>query len=136
MGTVFNVVHDGLRTDVAVSEGAVRWQRAGARVDLTAGMALSQRGAERPAVTRTALATVGGWRAGQLSYSGARYDAVAADLARNLGARVAIDDTAAARRFSGVIAIDADAPATMSRAGALLDLRVRRAGNDWVLAAE
>lgn len=136
MGTVFNVVHDGGRTDVAVSEGAVRWHRGGARVDLTAGMALSQRGTERPAVVRTELTAVGGWRAGRLSYSGARYDEVATDLSRNLGAPVSIGADAAARRFSGVIVIDRDAAVTMERVGALLELNARRTGDGWSLAGE
>lgn len=136
MGTVFNVVHDVTRTEVAVSEGAVRWQRDGERVDLNPGMALSQRGEGRPLVTRTAIGDIGGWRDGRLSYSNARYDEIAADLSRNLGARVGIDGAAAARRFSGVILIDRDPSVTMSRAGALLDVRTRRADNGWVLAVE
>lgn len=136
MGTVFNVVHDGGRTDVAVSEGAVRWQRGADRVDLDAGMALSQRGTERPAVVRTELNAVGGWRAGRLSYSGARYDEVAADLSRNLGTPVSIGGDAAARRFSGVIVIDRDAAVTMERVGALLELNARRTGDGWSLAGE
>ena len=136
LGTVFNVVHDGGRTDVAVAEGAVRWQRASAQVDLTAGMALSQRGEDAPVVTREAVAEIGGWRQGRLSYSSARYDAVAADLARNLGAAVAVDDTAAARRFSGVIVVDRDAGVTMERVGALLEVDARRRGDGWILAVE
>lgn len=136
LGTVFNVVHDAGRTDVAVAEGAVRWQRASAQVDLTAGMALSQRGDDAPVVTREAVAEIGGWRQGRLSYSSARYDAVAADLARNLGTAVAIDDAAAGRRFSGVIVVDRDAGVTMERVGALLEVDARRRGDGWILAVE
>lgn len=136
LGTVFNVLHDGARTEVAVSEGEVEWRRADARVNLTPGMALSQRGSENPVVSRPAVATIGGWREGRLSYSAARYDAVAADLARNLGTRVAIDDAAAARTFSGVIVIDRDPDVTLRRAGALLELHARRDGGGWLLAVE
>lgn len=134
LGTVFNVIHDGDRTDVAVAEGAVRWERDNGRVDLAAGMALSQRGRADPVVTREAPATIGGWREGRLSYSGARYDAVAADLGRNLGTDVSVDDSAAARRFSGVIVIDRDPQITMERVGALLDVDARRSGRGWRLA--
>lgn len=134
LGTVFNVIHDGDRTDVAVAEGAVRWERADHRVDLAAGMALSQRGSAQPVVVRETPATIGGWRDGRLSYSGARYDAVAADLARNLGTSVSIDQSAAARRFSGVIVIDRDPAVTMERVGALLDVNARRSGGGWILA--
>lgn len=136
LGTVFNVLHEGDRTEVAVSEGEVEWRRANARVNLTPGMALSQRGTEDPVVTRPAVETIGGWREGRLSYSAARYDAVAADLSRNLGARVTLDGTAAARRFSGVIVIDRDPAVTVRRAGALLELSPRRQGDGWLLAAE
>lgn len=134
LGTVFNVIHDGDRTDIAVAEGAVRWERDANRVDLAAGMALSQRGSAEPVVAREAPATIGGWRNGRLSYSGARYDAVAADLSRNLGTNVSIDDTAAARRFSGVIVIDRDPAVTMERVGALLDVNARRSDGGWILA--
>lgn len=136
LGTVFNVLHDGGRTEVAVSEGEVEWRRANARVNLTPGMALSQRGSESPVVTRPAVETIGGWREGRLSYSAARYDAVAADLSRNLGARVTIDTAAAARTFSGVIVIDRDPDVTLRRAGALLELNARRDGEGWLLAVE
>ena len=136
LGTIFNVVHDGDRTEVAVAEGEVQWRRADASVNLTAGMALSQHGTDAPVVTRPAVATIGGWREGRLSYSAARYDAVAADLARNLGARVAIDNAAAARTFSGVIVIDRDPDVTLRRAGALLDLGTRREGDGWLLTVE
>ncbi|MDQ8754626.1 FecR domain-containing protein [Sphingosinicella sp. LHD-64] len=134
LGTVFNVIHDGERTDVAVAEGAVRWQRGDSRVDLAAGMALSQRGGARPIVTRETPANIGGWREGRLSYSGARYDMVAADLSRNLGTRVSIDDRAAARQFSGVIVIDRNPAVTMQRVGALLEVRPQRAGDGWNLS--
>lgn len=136
LGTVFNVVHDGARIDVAVAEGAVRWRRGGEQVDLNPGMALSQREGEAALVTRGAAADVGGWRQGRLSYSGARYDAVAADLSRNLGTPVAIAPAAAPRRFSGTIVIDRDDAATMERVGALLDVNARRSGDGWTLAGE
>ncbi|MBX3560893.1 MAG: FecR domain-containing protein [Sphingomonas sp.] len=136
LGTVFNVLHDGDRTEVAVSEGEVEWRRANARMNLTPGMALSQRGTEDPVVTRPAIASIGGWREGRLSYSAARYDAVVADLSRNLGARVALDGAVAARRFSGVIVIDRDPGVTLDRAGALLELDARREGDGWRLTVE
>lgn len=136
LGTVFNVVHDGVRIDVAVAEGAVRWRRGGEQVDLNPGMALSQREGEAALVTRGAAADVGGWRQGRLSYSGARYDAVAADLSRNLGKPVTIAPAAAPRRFSGTILIDRDAATTMERVGALLDVSARRSGDGWTLAGE
>ncbi len=136
LGTIFNVIQDGDRTEVAVSEGEVEWRRANARVNLTPGMALSQRGTEDPVVTRPAIESIGGWREGRLSYSAARYDAVAADLSRNLGARVSLDDAAAARRFSGVIVIDRDPGVTLDRAGALLELGARREGDGWRLTVE
>ncbi len=138
LGTVFNVIHDGDRTEVAVSEGEVQWRRGGTSVNLNPGMALSQRGTENPVVSRPAVETIGGWRDGRLSYSAARYDAVAADLSRNLGAPVAIDNAVAARTFSGVIVIDRDPDRdeTLRRASALLDLGVRRDGDGWRLTAE
>ena len=66
----------------------------------------------------------------------ARYDEVAADLSRNLGAPVTIGGDAAARRFSGVIVIDRDPAVTMERVGALLELNARRTGGGWSLAGE
>lgn len=133
VGTVFNVVQRGGALDVAVAEGAVDYRGGGAAIRLAAGDMLS-RASARAAPVRRAVdpGVVGGWRTGLLQFTDAPLRIVAADLARNLGRPVAIDDDAlAARRFSGTIILDGGPEAVMARVAPLLDARMERDGEGW-----
>ena len=86
-------------------------------------------------VGRAEAGEIGGWREGRLTYSSAPIARVAADLSRSLGVTVEAAPEVAARPFSGLIVVDADAERLMPRVAALLGVEARRAGIGWRLTA-
>ncbi|MDB5738191.1 MAG: iron dicitrate transport regulator FecR [Sphingomonas bacterium] len=134
VGTAFDVAVDTDTTRVAVREGEVALGADNA-VRLKAGQgARIDRGGT---IVRGAIndpASAGGWRQGRLVYRDALLADVAADLGRSLGAPVSFDPGIAARRFTGVIAIDADHDLTIRRLAASAGLAVSREGTGWHLA--
>lgn len=134
-GTVFNVAVTEAELNVAVADGSVLFDPEGARLPLAAGRTLRlDKTAKRIELGRMARQDVAGWRNGRLVYSDARIFTIAADLSRAVGRRVTVGPSLAARRFTGVIILDADEGATMRRAAALLDVQPRRNGEEWILA--
>ncbi len=134
LGTVFDVVHEGDSVAVEVAEGAVSFEAGAEQVNLSAGMTAR---AARGEVTagRLEAETIGGWRRGLLSYSSASLGDIALDLSRNTGITVRASPDVAERRFSGVIMLDADRPKLMRRVSALLEVDVRRSGEELLLVA-
>ena len=133
MGTVFNVLAERERLEVAVSEGAVLFNPAREAATLTPGMALRRIAGQPARVERVGADAVGGWRQGRLVYSAASVGEVAADLTRNLGVRVAADRSVASLPFSGVIGLDGSREQVLARSAALLGLSLKRAGDGWLL---
>lgn len=133
MGTVFNVLAERERLEVAVSEGAVLFNPAREAAALTPGMALRQTAGKPARIERVGADAVGGWREGRLVYSAASVGEVAADLTRNLGVRVAADRSVASLPFSGVIGLDGNREQVLARSAALLGLSLKRAGDGWLL---
>jgi transmembrane sensor len=136
LGTVFNVVHgkDGA-IEVEVAEGAVRFAEGGERADLGAGMTLRKEAGRRPVIGRQSAEAITGWREGRLSYANATVAEVAEDLARNMGVTVTADAAVSERRFTGIILLDRDPETLFQRVSALLEVGVRRTGDDWTLTA-
>ena len=134
-GTTFEVTTGGGALDLAVSEGMVVVDPGSAGINVPAGqrfvLAKGQRTGRLSAVRRS---DVGTWRSGQLFYDGAPLSRVAADLQRNLGVPVSVNDSAAARPFRGVVRLDGGVEPTMARLGILLGANVRRSGKGWVIA--
>lgn len=135
VGTKFAVVRDGEMTEVAVSEGAVLYNPDREAVRIDPGRRLSDQGGDRLLLAQVDPATVGGWRMGRLSYSGASLTRVAADLRRNLGVPVRVDPALSARRFTGLVQLDGDQELLFGRLSALLGVRAVRTGNGWTLTA-
>ena len=133
MGTVFNVLAERERLEVAVSEGAVLFNPAREAATITSGMALRRIAGQPARVERVGADAVGGWRQGRLVYSAASVGEVAADLTRNLGVRVAADQSVARLPFSGVIGLDGSREQVLARSAALLGLSLKRAGDGWLL---
>ena len=133
MGTVFNVLADKDRLEVAVSEGAVLFNPEREATNLTPGLALRRTGGQPARVERIGAEAVGGWRQGRLVYSSGSVGEVAADLARNLGVRVAADRGVAGLPFSGVIGLEGSREEVLQRSAAVLGLRLKRAGDGWLL---
>lgn len=134
VGTTFNVVGDKGALSVKVAEGAVVYRGGGAEMRLDAGEMLTRAtpGAA-PRKQTVDPATVGSWRTGYLQFSETPLDELAADLSRNLGVPVAIDDRLATRRFSGTVMADGGPDAVMARVGPLLDVQLERRGDGWMM---
>jgi len=134
-GTTFEVTAGGGALDLAVSEGMVVVDPGSAGINVPAGqrfvLAKGQRTGRLSAVRPS---DVGTWRSGQLFYDGAPLSRVAADLQRNLGVPVSVNNAAAARPFRGVVRLDGGVEPTMARLGILLGANVRRSGKGWVIA--
>jgi transmembrane sensor len=131
-GTVFDVRLAGETLDVAVAEGAVIVNPKGEAIRLDPGeRAVRQDGRFRLADVDSAA--VGEWRKGRISFEAASLAEIAAELTRATGTRFASADTAT--RLSGSIALDA-VRADPQALEPLLGVRVTRAGDGWMIAAQ
>lgn len=136
VGTRFDIVRDARETRIAVSEGAVDWQRDGNSVRLNAGRSLRVAdGSSQVELADVAPDTVGGWAQGQLSFDGVTLAEAAADLARTLGTPVAVDPALARRPVRATVRLDGGAERIMPRFAALTGVRAIRDGAGWRLAA-
>jgi transmembrane sensor len=133
LGTVFNVAHAGGEVEVGVAEGLVSYRQAGRPIELQPGMTLNVGNNRSAQITRGNAAEIAGWRTGRLSYRSASMRRVAADLSRNLGVQVEVDQQVANRPFTGVINLD-DAAETIQRAASLMGVGATRRGDGgWIL---
>lgn len=133
MGTAFNVIQRGDGLNVAVSEGIVLYNPARDKLRLDAGRALSVKGAGKPLVSDVDVAGVGGWRSGQLFYSGAALADVAADLSRTTGLKVEVAPAVAAKPFHGALLVGNNKAQAVNDLAALAGIRAERSGDGWTL---
>lgn len=131
-GTLFNVLHEGDRTEVAVAEGAVLYNPDADAVNLTPGMALRKQGGD-VVVSPVQADTVGDWRRGRLTYRAAPVWQIARDLSRNVGVPVTAAPEVARMRFSGVIVLTDDEEQLFRRVAGLIGVAARRSGEGWLL---
>lgn len=133
LGTVFNVVREPHETRVAVAEGLVAYNPKAENVRLSPGQTLVDAdGLVR--VARAEVADIGGWQVGRLVYDGAPLSAVAADLARATGTRVAVAPAIAAQPFTGVIALPKRRAGFVAELGPLLDVEVQPGEQGFTLS--
>jgi transmembrane sensor len=135
LGTIFNVVREEGRLEVAVSEGAVVYNPDREAANISAGMALRKEAGAQTWLGRVETRGVGSWREGRLVYTGAPVSRIAADLERNLGLPVAVEPQAASLAFSGVIMLEGERTTVLKRAAALLGVRLSPDGEGWILEA-
>lgn len=136
-GTVFNVVRGGGWIRVGVAEGEIVANPGREAVSLPAGRSLRfAEGSGRFALERTDPTNVTGWRQGRLAYRDAPASMVAADLARNLGVDVAVEDELTSRRFTGVIQLTGEPSTIISTSAGLMEGRAVRDGDGWRLLAD
>lgn len=134
-GTVFNVVADQGRLDVAVAEGAVIYRPDQDAVRLNPGDGLSRASADAaPVLRKTNPEGVGTWQDGQLHYDGASLDQVARDLARNIGQPVGLRGGSSSARFSGTLALNGTPDEVFARIGPLLGVRFTASGEGWIMS--
>lgn len=137
LGTRFDVVRNARGSEVAVAEGAVLYDPAGAAVRLGAGRVLRKTdGRATVEVSQVDPAGVGGWRSGRLVYRGAPLWRVADDLSRTTGESVGVAPEVADRPFTGAIMVTGAATASLAeRLAPVLDVAVARQGNGLYLKA-
>lgn len=134
VGTAFDVVRRDRTVDVAVREGAVRYDPGGAAMLVPAGRSL--RITQGTVVAGSAdTATIGAWRHGRLVFRDETLDRVAEDLSRTTGVHVSVGPTAARRRFTGVVMIEADRALMLRRLAAVTGTRATRVGAGWRLSS-
>jgi|CXWL01.1.fsa_nt_gi transmembrane sensor len=136
VGTLFNVRKDAQGLEVAVGEGAVRYNPDDEAVLIAAGSQLIlPANAAKPVVSATEPESVGSWRTGRLSYRDASIARIALDLSRAFGAPVSVDPKLSSRRFSGTIQIDRVQAVTMRKVQDLLGVKATPSRNGWRLTA-
>lgn len=131
LGTVFDVKVAAGRTLVAVAEGAVMVDPDGAALRLDPGQSAAMASGrwERRSVDPS---DVGSWREGRLAFDDAPLSEVADDMSRQLGRRITVAPSLAARTFRGTL----DLRSLKSRPkllGTLLNVRVRQDAEGWTL---
>ncbi len=134
LGTRFNVVRAGDAIELAVAQGAVRFDEGDESARVEAGRILHSK-AGRYAVSPTDPDAIGGWRQSRLSYATTTIARIAADLSRLTGLRIAASPEIAGRAFSGVIVVERDSERMLPRIAALLAVEARRSGDGWLLTS-
>ena len=135
-GTAFNVIRTGAVVDVAVSEGAVIVNPQRESVRLPPGrQARIDEASGRITVSEVALADVGGWRSGQLSFADASLTEIAAALERTLGTPLKVSPAIVHRRFSGVLQVQARNEKALLAVAPVLGTRAVKRRNGWELVA-
>jgi transmembrane sensor len=136
VGTQFNVRKDAQGLEVAVGEGAVRYNPDDEALLIAAGSQLIlPANAANPVVSATEPGSVGSWRTGRLSYRDASISRIALDLSRAFGAPVSVDPKLSSLRFSGTIQIDRVQAVTMRKVQDLLGVKATPSRNGWRLTA-
>lgn len=135
VGTAFDVIRDGSRLDVAVSQGGVVFQPDREAIALKPGMTLAVR-ADGPArVGRASVASIGGWQHDRLEYQGAPLAEVAQDAARMTGAAITVDKALAGQRFWGTLRSDHGAADLVANLASLTGNKANRNADGWILVA-
>lgn len=138
VGTEFNVRQRSDEFALTVRRGVVEVRPSGAAAAKPTRVAAGQRLTHH---RRAAVATLSSsppdaafaWTRGQLVYTDATLNEVAADLSRSLGTRVTVADAATGRmRFTGVLMLD-DKDAVLRRLEAFAPVRAERAASGVIL---
>ncbi len=132
-GTVFDVRLAGSRVDLTVAEGAVIVNPKGQNLMVTAGGRAVRQAGGRYSLASVDPQAVGEWSRGRISFESASLAEIAAELSRATGRRFTSADSTT--KLSGSIALD-EVRTDPRALEALLGVKVRAAGEDWVLEAE
>jgi len=134
IGTRFDVFRSANRAEIAVAEGAVRYDVPTSRsVTLGPGEALRVDRKTATAVKfRVAPDQVGSWRAGRFIYDGEPLSRVAVDLSRYVGVKIAVAPDIAGEQFRGAISVQD--PRHLERLGPLFRARLQRQGAGWLIS--
>lgn len=134
LGTTFNVVRRDNGTSVAVSEGIVVFNPDRENVRIDAGKSIDSRdGAGRPQVQDIDVQSVGGWRTGQLVYSGTSLAEVAKDLNRTTGMIISVSANVGSLPFRGALLVGDDQDRMIEDLTALAGIRAEKTADGWLL---
>lgn len=134
IGTRFDVARNDGGTVVAVAEGEVSVEAAGAAVRLRAGERSDIAAGGTPSAPQPIVpVSVGAWQSGQLSYEDATLDRVIADVRRRTGLAIRLSPGLAKRRFAGSLNVHGDAETVIERIKAVLGISAQREGAGWLL---
>jgi transmembrane sensor len=136
VGTVFEVAREGHSTSVAVSEGAVLADPAGAKLKLSPGERLDTvDGASMLQAVVADASTVGAFARGQLIYADQSLEQVVADLRRSTGIDFSTTPAIRSRRFSGTLSV-AEVKRDPKSLEPLLGVSMQRSGRGWVMGGK
>lgn len=135
VGTVFDVMRDGRRFDVQVSEGAVMFQPDKEAVRLGPGLGLSvDEDRHEVKVDRVATDLVGGWRNGRLSFSGEPIAQVARTIGRLYGTILTVDYRLSGTGVTGIISLSGEASRDVPYIASLVGANWHKDGERWILS--
>ncbi|MET3826727.1 transmembrane sensor [Sphingomonas sp. PvP055] len=135
VGTVFNAEREGYRLDVQVAEGAVMFQPRKDKVLLQAGAAVTARDdTGHVAVSRVDPSRVGGWRTGDVVFTGEPLSRVVSVLRRLDGVEVAIEPVLSQRPFTGMVHLTGVAAQDVPHIAALIEADSNHDGKRWVIS--
>lgn len=135
VGTLFNVRKGVSDIEVAVGEGAIRYNPSDDALVVSAGNRLVvTANSTKPALSPTDPSGVGSWRTGRLMYRDASITRIALDLSRAFRAPVRVAPNFAWKRFSGIIQIDPNQRITMHKVEILLSVRAIPSQGGWLLS--
>lgn len=136
IGTVFDVIRQGDRLDVAVAEGRVLFQPEREAIALKPGMTLAIRKSGPAMVGNVPAASVGEWQRNRIEFSNAALIDVAQDAGRTAGTSISVAPALARRRLSGTLRSDHGAAELVATLAALTGTRAYRVVGGWALAAD
>jgi len=133
LGTVFNVRLTDRSLEIAVREGTVLFDPAGAAVTIQAGERITLDRA-RSLVVKGRAANVGGWMRGELVFEDATVGEVAQAMHQRYGTPFSLSAGLSSRPFTGNIVLTGNAPADVAHFAQLIGAEYRREGQSWVMA--
>lgn len=138
LGTHFDVRVAPGGTEVAVSEGMVRIEAAGAAVTLGASeRAFVANGRAPTAPEPVDAEALSGWQTGRLSFEDSSYAEVVEAVRRRTGLRARLAPGLETRRYAGTFTLNGTSAEIAARLAATLGLRVRHEqapdGGQWVM---
>lgn len=132
VGTIFNVIRDGGKLDVAVAEGVVLYRAGRVEIRLEAGDRLSLDGSsEKLTLTHVKPENVGTWPKGILSYDNASLSEIARDLSRSIGKPVRVSSGSGQLRYTGTLSITGDEASVSHAVSAMLGVTIVRTTDAW-----
>lgn len=135
LGTVFDVLREGSRIDVAVAQGSVAFARGEPSLMLSAGAAVASSIDGRNVVRSVQLDTIGEWRSGRLTFAREPLPRVVTAVERLTGTRIELAGALPSHSLTGIVSMTNDPAKDVPRLAALMGAKWRHDGRVWRLSA-